>query len=72
VGLITYMRTDSFHVASAARNAARDVVRQEFGERYVPEKPNADRSKAGAQEAHEASRPTDPKRRPKRSSRRSS
>jgi DNA topoisomerase-1 len=64
VGLITYMRTDSFNIAGAARNAARDLVRQQFGDRYLPDKPNAFRGREGAQEAHEAIRPTDPHRAP--------
>jgi DNA topoisomerase-1 len=64
VGLITYMRTDSFNIAGAARESARELIRQRFGEKFLPEKPNAYRSKEGAQEAHEAIRPTDPKRTP--------
>jgi DNA topoisomerase-1 len=64
VGLITYMRTDSFNIALAARNAARDLIRDAWGERFLPEKPNSYRSREGAQEAHEAIRPTDPRRRP--------
>jgi DNA topoisomerase-1 len=64
VGLITYMRTDSFNIATAARDSARDLVRERFGDRYLPDKPNSYRSREGAQEAHEAIRPTDPQRRP--------
>jgi len=64
VGLITYMRTDSFNIALAARNAARDLIRDAWGERFLPEKPNSYRSREGAQEAHEAIRPTEPRRRP--------
>ena len=64
VGLITYMRTDSFNIALAARNSARDLIRDTWGERFLPEKPNSYRSREGAQEAHEAIRPTDPRRRP--------
>ncbi len=64
VGLITYMRTDSFNIAQTARDAARELVRGRFGERFLPEKPNSFRSKQGAQEAHEAIRPTDPFRTP--------
>ncbi|HZL99724.1 MAG TPA: DNA topoisomerase, partial [Planctomycetota bacterium] len=66
VGLITYMRTDSFHIALPARNAARDLIRETWGERFLPEKPNSYRSREGAQEAHEAIRPTDPRRLPER------
>ena len=65
VGLITYMRTDSTHVAGAAINQARDVVASSLGDRYLPEKPNFfSSSNKAAQEAHEAIRPTDPARRP--------
>ena len=58
-GLITYMRTDSVNVAAVARAAAKDLIAGEFGPSYVPETPNFYKSKAGAQEAHEAIRPTD-------------
>ena len=58
-GLITYMRTDSVNVAAVARDAARKLVADKFGADFVPEKPNFYKSKGGAQEAHEAIRPTD-------------
>ncbi len=58
VGLITYMRTDSFAVSQEAQAAAREFIAQTFGSDYVPEKPNFYRSRASAQEAHEAIRPT--------------
>jgi DNA topoisomerase-1 len=64
VGLITYMRTDSTHVAGEALHAARDFIKREYGDRYLPEKPNFFASGKDAQEAHEAIRPTDPSRRP--------
>ena len=64
VGLITYMRTDSVNTAAQAQNDARDFIRAEFGDDYVPEKPNVYSSRAGAQEAHECIRPTDPRRNP--------
>ena len=57
-GHITYMRTDSFHIAPEAMAACRQLIQNEFGEKYLPEKPNFYASKAGAQEAHEAIRPT--------------
>ncbi len=57
-GYITYMRTDSFHLAPEAVGAARHFIEKEYGARYLPEKPNYFASKAGAQEAHEAIRPT--------------
>ncbi len=58
VGLITYMRTDSVHLAPAAVEEIRTFVRERFGTDYVPDKPRVYRSKKGAQEAHEAIRPT--------------
>ncbi|MCB9897863.1 MAG: type I DNA topoisomerase [Planctomycetes bacterium] len=66
VGLITYMRTDSVAISNQARDAAAKLVTHMYGERYLPEKPNLYRSKKGAQEAHEAIRPTDPERLPER------
>jgi DNA topoisomerase I len=64
VGLITYMRTDSVSLAPEAVAACRTYVAQRFGDAYVPEQPNTFRSKQGAQEAHEAIRPTDVTRTP--------
>jgi DNA topoisomerase I len=58
VGLITYMRTDSHRVASEAQEWARAFIGTAFGKDYVPEKPPFYKSKATAQEAHEAIRPT--------------
>jgi len=58
VGLITYMRTDSTRVAAQALAAVRKLIPAEFGPEYLPEKPNSYRSRKGAQEAHEAIRPT--------------
>jgi DNA topoisomerase-1 len=59
LGLITYMRTDSTHLADEALQQVRDYVRETCGDRYVPAQPNHfDRSEK-AQEAHEAIRPTD-------------
>jgi DNA topoisomerase-1 len=57
-GLITYMRTDSVRVADEALVAVREHVKTAFGEDYLPEKPNFYKSKADAQDAHEAIRPT--------------
>ncbi len=60
LGLITYMRTDGVDVAPEAIAAARRVIGQRFGDRYVPEAPRKYIVKAkNAQEAHEAIRPTD-------------
>ncbi|MHA7970711.1 type I DNA topoisomerase [Rhizobium sp. CAU 1783] len=60
VGLITYMRTDGVQMAPEAVDGARAAVADQFGPRYVPEKPRFYSTKAkNAQEAHEAIRPTD-------------
>ena len=60
VGLITYMRTDGVQMAPEAIDAARSAIADQFGARYVPEKPRFYSTKAkNAQEAHEAIRPTD-------------
>ncbi len=59
VGLITYMRTDSVAMASSAVQEAREVAGKRHGADHVPDKPNAFRTKSrGAQEAHEAIRPS--------------
>jgi len=58
VGLITYMRTDSPRVSSEAIHQVRHWIKDHFGEPYLPQKPNAYKSRKGAQEAHEAIRPT--------------
>ena len=58
VGLITYMRTDSPRVASEAVRQVRDWIKDRFGEPYLPPKPNLYKSRKGAQDAHEAIRPT--------------
>jgi DNA topoisomerase-1 len=64
VGLITYMRTDSVNVARDAQAAARSFIASRYGEAFCPETPNVYRSRSGAQEAHEAIRPTDVARTP--------
>ena len=59
VGLITYMRTDSLNVAEIARDEARGVITQRYGADFVPSQPRIYKTKSkGAQEAHEAIRPT--------------
>jgi DNA topoisomerase-1 len=63
-GLITYMRTDSTRVSGDALAAVRERIETTYGADYVPEKPNFYRSKKGAQDAHEAIRPTDMTRTP--------
>jgi DNA topoisomerase-1 len=65
VGLITYMRTDSVNLAEAALRAIGELVRADYGERYTLDKPRRYRGRTkGAQEAHEAIRPTSALRRP--------
>ncbi len=64
VGLITYMRTDSTRVASEAQAGAREVIQERFGSEYAPPRPRRYASRRGAQEAHEAIRPTYPDRFP--------
>ena len=58
VGLITYMRTDSTRVGEGALAAARDFIQRNFGTAYLPPAPIHYRNKKGAQDAHEAIRPT--------------
>ncbi|HEX7593895.1 MAG TPA: type I DNA topoisomerase, partial [Anaerolineae bacterium] len=59
VGLITYMRTDSTNVAASAQKEAWAYVKEKFGETFLPKTPRFYAKKvAGAQEAHEAIRPT--------------
>ncbi len=59
VGLITYMRTDSTHIAMEAIDAARAHISEAYGDAYLPEKPRFySSSNKAAQEAHEAIRPT--------------
>ncbi|MDA8665080.1 type I DNA topoisomerase [Litoricolaceae bacterium] len=58
-GLITYMRTDSTYISNDAIFAARSLIESEFDARYLPEKPNYYANRENAQEAHEAIRPSD-------------
>lgn len=58
VGLITYMRTDSLRLSDEAISAARDFIRAHYGEAFCPAQPRRYKTKAGAQDAHEAIRPT--------------
>jgi DNA topoisomerase-1 len=58
VGLITYMRTDSVNIAASAQEEASRYILEKFGKDYLPEKPPVYKSRKGAQEAHEAVRPT--------------
>ena len=58
-GYITYMRTDSTNLSADAVEACRDYVSKRFGKQYIPEELRRYSSKEGAQEAHEAIRPSD-------------
>jgi DNA topoisomerase-1 len=58
-GYITYMRTDSTHLSDDAISMCRDHIQTNFSDKYLPDKPKYFSSKEGAQEAHEAIRPTD-------------
>lgn len=58
-GYITYMRTDSTNLSQEAVAAARDYIDQNYGSDYLPQEPRLYSSKEGAQEAHEAIRPSD-------------
>lgn len=57
-GLITYMRTDSLRISEEARAAANKFIDEKYGKKYLPAKPRYFKSKSGAQDAHEAIRPT--------------
>lgn len=57
-GLITYMRTDSLRISEEARAAAYKYITGRYGREYLPEKPRYFKTKSGAQDAHEAIRPT--------------
>ncbi len=58
-GYITYMRTDSTHLSDDALAMCRDYIGSQFGKEYLPENPLRYSAREGAQEAHEAIRPTD-------------
>jgi DNA topoisomerase-1 len=58
VGLITYMRTDSVRIAESALAEAREFLKQNFGEEFLPPTPRRFKVKESAQDAHEAIRPT--------------
>ena len=60
VGLITYLRTDSLRISAEAQAQAKTVICSRYGERYYPASTRAYKAKAGAQDAHEAIRPSDP------------
>ena len=58
-GYITYMRTDSTNLSAEAVANCREMIGSEYGKEYLPEQPRVYSSKEGAQEAHEAVRPSD-------------
>src|SRR5438067_2533143 len=62
-GLITYMRTDSTRISAEAEGKVGSWIKNQLGERYLG-RPRSDKARVGAQEAHEAIRPTEPARRP--------
>lgn len=61
VGLITYMRTDSLRISENAISDAKEYIKSTFGDNYLPNKKRIFKSKANAQDGHEAIRPTIPK-----------
>ncbi len=64
-GLITYMRTDSLNLSEKFLNETNTFLKKNFGDKYILDKPRTFKNKSkGAQEAHEAIRPTDPARTP--------
>ena len=58
IGLITYMRTDSTRISNEAQAGVRTLIKNSYGDEYLPEKPQFYRAKKSAQDAHEAIRPT--------------
>ncbi len=65
IGLITYMRTDSTNVSELAQEEARQFISKQYGDKFLPDQPPKYKTKArGAQEAHEAVRPTSVLRQP--------
>lgn len=59
LALITYIRTDSVRISAESQAAAREFIKEKYGEEYLPVKPNFYKSKKNAQDAHEAIRPID-------------
>jgi DNA topoisomerase-1 len=58
VGLITYMRTDSLRISEESRAEGNRYISEHYGEKYLPDKPRYYKSRAGAQDGHEAIRPS--------------
>ncbi|HMJ39603.1 MAG TPA: type I DNA topoisomerase, partial [Verrucomicrobiae bacterium] len=63
-GLITYMRTDSTRISAEAEAKVKGLIKESFGEKYIGSGPRAAKASPGAQDAHEAIRPTDVNRTP--------
>ena len=59
IGLITYMRTDSLRISEDALSSAKTYIESHYGKEYHPGKPRRFKTKSGAQDAHEAIRPSD-------------
>ena len=57
-GIITYMRTDSLRISADAQSAALALIAEKYGDSYCPSRPRVYKTKAGAQDAHEAIRPS--------------
>ena len=57
-GLITYMRTDSLRISSEAQDAAKEFISKKYGDKFCPSTPRSYKAKSGAQDAHEAIRPS--------------
>ena len=57
-GLITYMRTDSLRISTEAQGAAKEYIESKYGNKYYPRTPRTYKMRAGAQDAHEAIRPS--------------
>ncbi len=64
VGLITYMRTDSYRISDDAMDEVREVIEDDFGDDYLPDETREFKAQEGAEEAHEAIRPTSTHRTP--------
>ena len=60
MGLITYMRTDSLRISEESRREGNEYIKSRYGADYLPEKPRYYKSRKGAQDAHEAIRPSSP------------
>lgn len=63
-GLVTYIRTDSTRISDEALASVREMIKNTYGEPFLPAEPNIYKSRKTAQDAHEAIRPTDISRRP--------